>query len=269
MFQLKSSSNIYQTFKPFYWILKVFGFASYRLDERNQVLNVRLCDKMYTFMWIVIYLFFVALNSYWGEQEPAEDSILVRHGWHKLYIFETTFVAFAIFCNFINFKITNVILQTLNEFDIMTNMEFNWNFKLNHTKQRSLVIYFTIGCIFMAIVKIPLSIGIADELTYFSITIIFFYHLSIEMIALITWQLVFFSYHVQSRYEIIVENFMKLNLKAYKSKYEIMMLIEKYCHYHTQLVKTIKNINSIHSVQVRIYTNLQHPNEILIQLNFF
>lgn len=256
MFQLKSSSNIYQTFKPFYWILKVFGFASYRLDERNQILNVRLCDKMYTFMWIVIYLFVVVLNSYWGEQEPAEDSVLVRHGWHKLYIFETIFVAIAIFCNYKNIKTTKVIFQTLNEFDIMTNMEVNWSFKLNHTNQRSLVIYFTFSCIFMAIVKIPLSIGNADELTYFSVTIIFFYHLSIEMIALITWQHVFFSYHVKSRYEIIVDNFLKLSLRECQSKYEIMMLIEKYYHYHALLNKAIKNINSMHSVQVRKYKKL-------------
>ena len=252
MFQLKSSSNIYQSFKPFYWILKVFGFASYRLDERNQVLNVRICDKMYTFMWIVIYLFIVVLNCYWGEQEPAEDSILVRHGWHKLYIFETTFVAIAIFFNYKNFEITKVILQTLNEFDVLANMEVCWNFKLNHTEQRSLVIYFTIGCIFMATVKIPLSIGIANDLSYFRITIIFLYHLSIEMIALITWQLVFFSYHVKSRYEIIVKNFMELSYKEFQSTYEIMNLIEKYCHYHALLNKAIKDINSIHSIQVRI-----------------
>lgn len=252
MFQLNPSPNIYQTFKPFYWILKVFGFASYGIDERNQEINTKTCDKILTLMWIVICLVFTVLNICWGEQEPTEDSNIIRHGWHKVYIFETLFVALAIFFNHKNFEVTKRILQTLNEFDVLTNMEFNWNFKLNHIKQRTLVIYFTIGCIFMSIVKIPISLLTTEDFTFIHVSSILCYHLSIEMIALITWQLVFFSYHVKCRYEILVKNFMNLNLKMYKSKWEIMRLIEKFCHYHTLLNKVIGDINSIYAVQVRI-----------------
>lgn len=252
MFQLKPSPNIYQTFKPFYWILKVFGFACYGIDERNREIKMKICDKIFTFLWIVIYLIFTVLNIYWGEQEPTEDSNIIRHGWHKVYIFETLFVVLAIFFNCKNFKITRRILQTFNEFDVLTNMEFNWNFKLNPRKQRSLVIYFTIGCILMSIVKIPLSMLTTEDFTFIHVSSILCYHLSIEMIALITWQLVFFSYHVKCRYEILVKNFMELDLKMYQSKCEIMKLIEKFCHYHTLLNKVIGDLNSIYAVQVRI-----------------
>lgn len=252
MFQLKSSQNIYQTFKPFYWILKVFGCASYSFNENYQDLNVRLCDKIYTLMWILMYLVFLALSCYWGEQEEIEDSNLIKHGWHKLHLFETIYLVVVLYFNYKNFKVTKMILHAINEFDVMANMENNWHFKLNHTKQRSLVIYFTIGCIFMAFVKILLSIVQLEIFSNNRITSLFFYHLSIEMIALITWQLVFFSYQIKVRYEIYVKNFIRLNLKEYQQNYKIMRVIDKYYNYHTILNKALQDINSIYTVQVII-----------------
>ena len=47
------------------------------------------CDVLLCGTWLVSYLYMLVMNIIWGQQEPeVEKSLLIKHGWHKLYLFE-------------------------------------------------------------------------------------------------------------------------------------------------------------------------------------
>lgn len=120
---LTHSTNIYETFSPFSRLLKALGLLSFTVGRSNIFVNEPLLtffDGLSFGLWMTWYLFLFAVNSMWGQQEPeAETSLLVKHGWHKLYLFEMTVLACVVGLNFTK-KLTIVeCLRLIDQFDLI------------------------------------------------------------------------------------------------------------------------------------------------------
>ena len=93
-----NSKNIFETFAPFYYVLKLFGFASFNLQGKFSAKKLNAIYIVLSFVW---YLLLFLINLYWGHQEPeAEKSLLTKHRWHKLHLFEMGFLASVVIWNY-------------------------------------------------------------------------------------------------------------------------------------------------------------------------
>lgn len=56
----------------------------------------------------------------WGQQEPeAETSLLIRHGWHKLYLFQMAILACVTILNFTKRLAIVECLRLMDQFDLV------------------------------------------------------------------------------------------------------------------------------------------------------
>lgn len=123
------SSNIYETFRPFYIVLKVFGFMTFRVSRRNEKgPSTTFFDGLLLGFWVSSYLFLFTMNMLWGQREPdAESSLLIKHGWHKLYLLEMFVVASVVVFNFIHRNTIVDCLRLIDQFDLV---QVTWYYRL-------------------------------------------------------------------------------------------------------------------------------------------
>lgn len=143
MLKLLKSTNIYQTFFPFYWMLKIFGFACYDLNLKEKKIEISKVNKLQSFSFILLYLLVVMFMIICGELESStEESLLVSNSWYFLYISQLGFCVLVVAFNIIYVDTTKTILKTLDDFDELTNHQTDWIFTINHSKHRSCVVFF-------------------------------------------------------------------------------------------------------------------------------
>lgn len=115
------SSTIYETFSPFKVMLCFCGF--WYSGKRNASL-----ERVKIVLSVLYSLFFVTffvMNVKWGEQEPKTiDSILLKHGWHKLYLIELVFLPIIIWSNFHHRRGISECLQLIDQYDVMCQVMF-------------------------------------------------------------------------------------------------------------------------------------------------
>lgn len=277
-----NSNNIYQTFAPLHWVLKIFGLAAYQLELNNsRVLKIS-TNKMYIIIYCTFYISLLTIDLYWGEQEPdAEESLLIRHGWHKLYLIEMICLTIITIVNYKHQDTTIKCLELINEIDKME--EFSWNQSLNHSHQRMICVLFIVGIVFYCFIILTISFIILDldERDYIHLLSMASNILCSQMIAIIGYQFIFFSGCLKSRFEVLLRNIEEncsfLRRKEILSDMELLkalQFINNIYVCHTSLNKILKNINSLYSFQVsllkfhKIYIiNLRHfPLKILVTI---
>lgn len=118
---LTHSKNIYDTFLPFKMVLKTFGLVPFTFSHHNKKgPSMTFFERFLLGFWVPWYLFLFTMIAIWGQQEPeAEKSLLIKHGWHKLYMFEMFMLACVAVLNFTN-KLSIVdCLRLMDQFDLV------------------------------------------------------------------------------------------------------------------------------------------------------
>ena len=117
--KLFQSSNIYETFVPFYFLLKLFGIIPFQLNSMSRKVEVKIVDILWTFMYWIFFIILISWNIMYGAREPGETSIIIQNGWHYLILFQITSNFFIQFMNFLRRKDYEDFLKILHNFDQM------------------------------------------------------------------------------------------------------------------------------------------------------
>lgn len=118
---LTYSENVYETFQPLCVVLRVFGFMPFTVSRRiEKGPSATLFDGLLLGFRVSSYLFLFTMNTLWGQLEPeAESSLLIRHGWHKLYLLEMLVLAFVVLLNYANRRTIVECLRLMDQFDLV------------------------------------------------------------------------------------------------------------------------------------------------------
>lgn len=117
MLKSGESINVYETFQPFYWTLKFFGFVSFQLDHKTARSNVRFVDVFWTFLWFCWSVFLLLINIIMGDEDIGDRSVVVRKGLLYLLCFELLACCLIIIFHFIKRDTIATYLKLLHEFD--------------------------------------------------------------------------------------------------------------------------------------------------------
>lgn len=246
-----NSKNIFETFAPFYYVLKWFGFGSFNLQGKFSANKLNVIYIVLSFLW---YLLFFISSLYWGHQEPAvEKSLLVIHGWHKLHLFEMLFLASVVVWNYLKRCEIQRCLKLINLFDVFVEKKFIWFEEINHKKQRLVIVRFLIASTLFSIMKSILSIRVLcpEQRDFVHYVSYFFYILGTEITALLSFQFIFLTYFVNIRLKIFLRMFEENFQKCESNVMEVC--IENYVQLYSHLNSTIKSINSSCSIQVTFH----------------
>lgn len=116
MFQ---SSNIYETFSPFYILLKLLGIVPFQLNLKSGKVSVKWQDVLWIFFYWIFFVALIVLNITFGKRKSAENSTILQNGCHFLLIFHLTSSFFIQFVNFFNRKKIGKFFKILHDFDEM------------------------------------------------------------------------------------------------------------------------------------------------------
>lgn len=255
MFIFFKSTSIYQTFFPFYWMLKLFGFACYDLNLEEKKIKISRTNKLQCFSFIFLYLLILIFMFICGEMESStEESLLVNNGWYFLYIAQIGFSVLIVGCNMYYINVTKSILKTLDDFDILTNHQTNWIFTLNHSKHRSYVVYFSIINVILCIMKFIFCFFVYNGLSFVEFLYVVGALLGVELTALVSFQFTFFSFCIKCRQEVLLKNF-KINFEDTLMEARFFIQIDNFSYCYAMLSKVVDKINSSYSIQVKSFIN--------------
>lgn len=116
MFQ---SSNIYETFAPFYFLLKLYGIIPFQLNSMSRKVEVKISDILRTFLCWIFLITLLSLNIINGARDPVETSAIMQNGWHYLNLFQIASNFYIQIMNFFNRKYYEDFFKTIYEFDQM------------------------------------------------------------------------------------------------------------------------------------------------------
>lgn len=253
-----NSKNIYETFAPFYYVLKFFGFASFNLQGK---FSAKKWNAIYIVLSFLFYMSWFIMILHLGEQEPeAEKSLLIKYGWHKLHVFEYGVLASVVIWNYKKRIEIEECLYLINHFDILVEKEFNWNKEINHQRQRSMVVIYFIATIVFGVVKFALSFDILypEQKDLIHLISHLSYVIGTELTALLSFQFIFIIYFVNIRLRIFLNKFEK-NFDNFIPN-ELDISFENFVQLYSILNSTIKSINSSYLIQVRLYIFYEYLN---------
>lgn len=248
---VSNSKNIYETFAPFYYVLKLFGFASFNLQGK---FSAKKLNAIYIVLSFLIYMSWLIIILRLGHQEPkAEISLLIKYGWHKLHVFEYGVLASVVIWNYKKRIEIERCLNLINRFDILVEKKFNWNKEINHQRQRSMVVVYFITTTIFCVVKFSLSFEILypEQKDLLHLVSHLSYVIGTELTALLSFQFIFITYFVNVRLRIFLSKFEK-NFDNFIPN-ELDISFENFVQLHSILNSTIKSINSSYFIQVRLY----------------
>lgn len=268
---LAHSTSVYETFSPFSSILKLFGFMSLtfgRQPERKSLTT--LLDVLLMGFWLLWYLVLFTMILLWGEQEPeSENSLLIKHGCHKLYLFEFIVLAYLARMNFANRFSINGCLRLMDQFDhakvkedyLVMNLKLivhlcsnfssqAFRSRVNHSKHRSIVIWAmllsSLRCVFVTVLSfILLEPHQRDPVHVMSLVCNL---LGSEMTALVACQFIFFIFCVQQRFKLFTENLLLTDFQSQMN--DRSRLIDKFSQQYSTLSSAMRTINDTLSIQV-------------------
>ena len=243
-----NSKNIYETFAPFYYVLKLFGFASFNLQGK---FSAKKLNAIYIILSFLLYTSWFMVILHLGHQEPeAEKSLLIKHGWHKLHVFEFGFLSSVVIWNYKKRIEIERCLNLINHFDILIEKKFKMEKEIHHQRQKSTVVGYLIATIIFCIFKFCLSFQILcpDQRDILHLVSHLSYVIGTELTALLSFQFIFMIYFVNVRLKVILSKFEE-NFQNYVPN-ELDISFEHFVQLHSILNSTTKNINSCYLIQV-------------------
>lgn len=268
------STNIYETFQPFYKVLKMFGFFPFTVElSRKQHIrpSTTLFDAGLLGLWISLHSFLFGLNWLLGDQEPeAESSLIVKHGWHKIYLMQTATSLFAVAHNFVNRHSIVECLRLINQFDLVERtfdhqvkhfQTFSFRFpsiflffklgqpSIDHTWHRSLTARSLMLSAFWAafLGTVGLFNLTEDQRDLRHFTALAIYIPIVSLSTLVAHQFVFFSFCIETRFKVLLKN---IEHKAHLQRMMKSGLLEAYQIQYTMLFEATNRVNGTYSSQV-------------------
>ena len=128
------SNNFFDSLKPLYWTLKLFGLTPFHLNFQNGIINTTFwdflmfcCINSFQFVIIIIFVHEV-ISSY------IENSILDA-GWDYQLTYQAIITFGIVLHNFWKRKNIETFLRVIHKFDEFL-LKVNWKYSINHTNNR-------------------------------------------------------------------------------------------------------------------------------------
>lgn len=199
--------NIYESLRPLYYILKIFGLAPFHINFKNEKMKTTFIDYLSFIAFICFYIFiiFSIYSVATGTYSPEGRSILIV-GYEFVYAYQFV-LSFGIFMfNFFTRHKIDAFLKLIAKFD-ETIEKMNWNFKINHLKNyRCLFIWFGFNLITITSLYVLQVCFVTpyDDALDFIYMFIFTYVSQTNLLTI--FEFVFSTYCVQSRFDILNKN---------------------------------------------------------------
>lgn len=199
------STNIYETAVPFYYLLKFFGLASFHFDLAKEKCGMRLQDYFVFLVSIVIYIIIFITASIDTLNDMKNVKTILDNGFVYQYISMIVYTILMVCYGFLKRNHVIKFLDLLYYFDESVDI-LNWRIKVNHTKDRTILI--------VSIVILLLPSGImsclwillyADSSALDFRNVIFSVYIALTHIVVL-FQFILSSCAVRTRYEILNQN---------------------------------------------------------------
>lgn len=128
------SNNFFDSLKPFYWTLKLYGLTPFHLNFHNGIINTSIwdfltfcCISSFQFSIIVIFIREISLESF-------KISILDA-GWTYQSLYQAIITFGIVLYNFCKRKSIEKYLRVIHKYDVFLT-KVNWKYSINHTNNR-------------------------------------------------------------------------------------------------------------------------------------
>lgn len=131
---ISDPKNIYESLKPFYYALKLFGLAPFHINFKNGHIRTTFIDYL-TFIVFSCYYTFILYTIHSIDTDsfsPEGRSILIV-GYEFVYVFQMYLTFGTFLYNFYTRQKIDLFLKMIAKFDETIEIR-NWNFKINHLK---------------------------------------------------------------------------------------------------------------------------------------
>ena len=192
------SSNIYETFKPFYYALKACGLTPFTFDQNGEVMfGFSDFIMMTTSLLWLIYCFVNNLRPRWSMDNHPE---ILANGWQMLLILEIYSTFVIILMNFFKRKTIGKILKKLHQVDENLNME-----GVCHSTHCLRSILAISGCSFVFLIVLVFAIQIHGWNNMDMHLTVSYVYIS-QSYNFIIYQFLFGAYCVKTRFQCINAN---------------------------------------------------------------
>lgn len=216
---MMGAMNIYQTFEPFYYVLKIFGFTPYSFKGpiSHGKLETRPYNYAYMALWFCSLIILLTLNI-WVEDNEYSDYIILVKGW-RLGLIGYIFSAIICFVyRLIKREYLVQFLDLLNEFDHKTKF-FHTAMDLRAHKMfafKVLVFSFSLNTFLTIVTDIGFVLYDKINPDHF---MIFSYWFSELFIAINFYHLTFAALAVKARFAYLNESMRWISFQVFKGNF--------------------------------------------------
>lgn len=201
---LGSSTNIYSAVVPFYYTLKVFGLAPYKLNLQTKKLYTSCCGYFYIICFLCFYMAVGIYSVYRLGQQSSYA--LISSGIFYQFIYQFFMMFVVVFWNFLKSNHISNFIEKIAEFDNIVT-ELKWKFKFSHSKNKLGIISIIAASTASLLIIFYLATFVAFKnptfLDLFSFAVAFYVSKGTTMSV---FQFTFSVYCVQARFEILNKN---------------------------------------------------------------
>lgn len=252
---LGDTTNIYSASVPFYYSLKVFGLAPFKLNLQRKNLQTSCCEYFYIICFLSFYLT-VAVYSLL-RLKYQKSYALIDSGIYYQFIYQFFMMCFVVFWNFLKCHHIANVIDKLAEFDKIV-AELKWKFKFSHSKNKlgiiSLITASTVILLSIFYLATFLAVQNRTIIDYISFAISFYVSKALFMCIM---QFTLCAYSVQARFDILNKNasfyLMSPNHGVLWHKSMLgnkTIVVKKLAYLHNLLQEAIKEMNESLSVEV-------------------
>lgn len=199
-----NSTNIYSSLVPFYYSLKVFGLAPYKLNLQSKKLQTSCCGYLYIICFLSFY--FAILLYALSRLQFQKSYSLIDSGIYYQFIYHFFMMCLVVFWNFLKSNHISNVIEKLAEFDKIV-AELKWKFKFSHSKSKmGIISIITASTVILLFIFYLVTIMVFEKKTifeYISLAVAFYASKALTMSIM---QFTFCAYCVQARFEILNQN---------------------------------------------------------------
>lgn len=206
-YQNNEPTNIYESLKPFYYTLKLFGLAPFHINFINGQLKTTFIDYLTFIVFNCFYLFMVySIYSVATDTYSPEGRSILIVGYEFVYAYQFLLTFGTFIYNFYTRQKVGTFLRMIAKFDETIEI-MNWNFKINHLKNYWNLFFWigisTSSILFIYVLQV-FYVTPSSEVSDFIYMLCFTFITKAN--TLIIFQFIFSSYCVQSRFDILNQN---------------------------------------------------------------
>lgn len=251
--------SFYKSIKPFYCILKIFGFAPYSLDFNTGIIKLTLFNYLILFVNIILHLTFITLviQILYGVEKPI---------WNYLQLLQTLIAFFVVVHNYIMRQHVFNYIKLIDNVDKMVN-KLQWTFKVNHLRNCSKAAFWLTahGVLIIMFYFIILFVNIDETMNEESFLILILNNLflmfPIHIYMMVVYEFIFSVCSINSQFDCLNKNAefylnsFKINLFWSQSQIDNKVkCIKKMAWIHYSLNDAIDHINNVYSIEVNYFS---------------